>query len=79
MPRRHQRVYPLDVRLPHCLSSVLSSVAYTLAQTAKLHGRSVGAYLTWALERVAACEARPEGQAALTPVAYEEAQSVAAG
>ena len=56
-----------------------TAVAYTLVQTAKLHGLNVEAYLTWALERVAACEAQPEGYAALTPMAYEEAQKGAAG
>ena len=50
-----------------------TAVAYTLVQTAKLHGLDVQAYLTWALERVAACK-RPEDYAALTPMAYEEAQ-----
>jgi transposase len=50
-----------------------TAVAYTLVQTAKLHGLDVQAYLTWALERVAACE-RPDDYAALTPMAYEEAQ-----
>ena len=51
-----------------------TAVAYTLVQTAKLHGLDVLAYLTWALERVAACEGRPEAYAALTPMAYQEAQ-----
>lgn len=51
-----------------------TGVAYTLVQTAKLHGLDVLAYLTWALERVAACEDRPDAYAALTPMAYEEAQ-----
>lgn len=50
-----------------------TAVAYTLVQTAKLHGLDVQAYLTWALERVASCD-RPEDYAALTPMAYEEAQ-----
>ena len=51
-----------------------TAVAYTLVQTAKLHGLDVLAYLTWALERVAACEGSPEAYAALTPMAYQEAQ-----
>ncbi len=50
-----------------------TAVAYTLVQTAKLNGLDVLAYLTWALERVAACTS-PEDYAALTPMAYEEAQ-----
>ena len=50
-----------------------TAVAYTLVQTAKLHGLNVLAYLTWALERVAACK-RPDDYAALTPMAYQEAQ-----
>ena len=51
-----------------------TAVAYTLVQTAKLHGLDVLAYLTWALERVAACQERPGDYAALTPMAYQEAQ-----
>ncbi len=51
-----------------------TAVAYTLVQTAKLHGLDVLAYLTWALERVAACRDQPEAYVALTPMAYEEAQ-----
>jgi hypothetical protein len=50
-----------------------TAVAYSRVQTANLHGLDVQAYLTWALERVAACE-RPEDYAALTPMAHEEAQ-----
>ncbi len=50
-----------------------TAVAYTLVQTAKLHGLDVQAYLTWALERVAACT-WPDDYTALTPMAYEEAQ-----
>ena len=48
--------------------------AYTVVQTAKLHGLNAEAYLTRALERDAACAARPQGYAALTPMVYEEAQ-----
>lgn len=50
-----------------------TAVAYTLVQTAKLHGLDVQAYLAWALERVAACDG-PEDYARLTPMAYQEAQ-----
>lgn len=55
-----------------------AAVAYTLVQTAKLHGLAVRAYLTWALERVAAGRKDPKIYAALTPMAYEEAQKVEA-
>ena len=49
-----------------------AAVAYTLIQTAKLHGLDVRAYLTWALERVAAGRTDPSVYATLTPMAYQE-------
>jgi transposase len=55
-----------------------TAVVYTVVQTAKLQGLNVEAYLTWALERDAACAARPQGYAALTSMFYEEAQKGAA-
>lgn len=56
-----------------------AAVAYTLVQTAKLHGLDVRAYLTWALERAAAGRKDPAIYATLTPMAYQEAQKVDAG
>jgi len=56
-----------------------AAVAYTLIQTAKLHGLDVRAYLTWALERVAAGRTNPSIYATLTPMAYEEAKKREAG
>lgn len=55
-----------------------AAVAYTLVQTAKLHGLDVRAYLTWALERVARGRRDPALYAKLTPMAYEEAQKAEA-
>lgn len=55
-----------------------AAVAYTLIQTAKLHGLDVRAYLTWALERVAAGRTDPTIYARLTPMAYQEAQKAEA-
>jgi transposase len=51
-----------------------TAVAYTLVQTARLHGLDVLAYLVWVLERVAACRDGGALYADLTPSAYEEAQ-----
>lgn len=55
-----------------------AAVAYTLIQTAKLHGLDVRAYLTWALERVAAGRKDPSIYTTLTPMAYEEAKKAEA-
>lgn len=55
-----------------------AAVAYTLIQTAKLHGLDVRAYLTWALERVAAGRKDPSIYATLTPMAYEEVKKAEA-
>lgn len=51
-----------------------TAVAYTLVQTARLHGLDVLAYLTWVLERTASCRDGGALYAALTPAAYQEAQ-----
>ena len=53
-----------------------AAVAYTLVNTAKLHGLDPRAYLTWALERVAAGRKDRTLYARLTPMAYQEAQQI---
>lgn len=55
------------------------AVGYTLAQTAKAEGVDVLAYLTWALERVGACNDRVDLAAKLTPAAYKEAHKARDG
>lgn len=56
-----------------------TAVAYTLVQTAKLHGVDPEAYLAWALERVAGGRKDPAVYAKLTPAGYQEAQKAQAG
>lgn len=50
------------------------AVGYTLVQTAKAEAVDVLDYLTWALERVRACDGRVELAASLTPAAYKKAK-----
>lgn len=56
-----------------------TAVAQTLIQTAQLEGVDVLAYLTWLLERAAACRDGGGLYANLTPAAYKEAQERKAG
>lgn len=56
-----------------------AAVAYTLVNTAKLHGLDPRAYLTWALERVAGGRTDRSLYARLTPMAYQEAQQIRDG
>ena len=54
------------------------ATAYTLVHTARLCGVDPLDYLTWALERVAACRDGGALYANLTPMAYKEAQKLRA-
>ncbi len=61
------------------LGARLSAAAQTLIVTAQLEGVDVLAYLTWLLERAAACRESGALYAALTPAAHKEAQERVAG
>ena len=56
------------------LAARLSAAARTLIVTAQLEGLDVLAYLTWLLERAAACREGGGLYADLTPAAYKKAQ-----
>ena len=53
-----------------------TAVAYTLVQTARLHGLDLLACLTWVLLRAATCRAGSARYANLTPAPYKEAQKL---
>ena len=61
------------------LAARLSAAARTLVVTAQLEGLDVLAYLTWLLERAAACREGGGLYADLTPAAYKKAQERVAG